>query len=287
MPQKTQGIRPAFLAGQWYPDDPEKCRLAIIKYTTEFAIDHNNYHGLIAPHAGWDFSGQTAARGYAALAHTNSKAELVVMFGSHRGAHGPNTIFCGDQWQTPLGNLTNASEYATYLAELLSLSEEPVMPPRPDNAVELHLPMVRYFFPQAKLLMLGVAAAPIAIDIGNKIGDFIYQKGLSAVFVGSTDLTHYGPNYGFMPHGLGKEAVNWVRNQNDHELIEHVLSQNLDEILAHADLHHSACCPGAIAATLAATNAYGQKINPKLIEYSQSCDFYPSSSFVGYASIVL
>lgn len=245
------------------------------------------YRGVIAPHAGFTYSGHTAAHAYAWLAQAAGSVDLVVVFGSHRGPHGPNTVFTAAGWDTPLGPLATAIPLATQLQRDLKLAEEPVQPHHPDNAVELHLPFVRHFFPKAELLMLGVAAATSALTLGREVGHAVKRAGINAVFAGSTDLTHYGPNYDFAPAGSGPAAVEWVRNQNDHGFIEATLSRDAAAVLADADQHQSACCAGAVAATLKALDAYGATGPATLVEHTLSYDIQPHPSFVGYAGIVL
>ena len=84
---------------------------------------------------------------------------------------------------------------------------EPEAPQRPDNAVEVQMPFIRHFFPNAQIAMMGIAASKEAIVIGESVGAICKNLGKDTVFVGSTDLTHYGPNYGYMPRGMGDEAV--------------------------------------------------------------------------------
>jgi len=105
--------------------------------------------------------------------------------------------------------------------------------------------------------------------------------------VGSTDLTHYGPSYYFTDHGSGDDAARWVRDDNDQGFIDRVLAGDAKGLLAHAHEHHSACCPGAVAATLAALRAVGHAPAPRLIDHYLSCDIQPHASFVGYASVAL
>jgi AmmeMemoRadiSam system protein B len=178
-----------------------------------------------------------------------------------------------------------ARDLAQRVASELDLQEEPVEPSRPDNAVELHLPFVRYFFPAAEMLMLGVAAGHSALEIGERIGALCV--GRNTVFVGSTDLTHYGPNYGFEPAGRGADALAWVRNENDKGLIDRILQGDARAVLEHGNQHQSACCPGAVAATMRAVAAYGGESTARLVDHYLSYDVQPGSSFVGYAGIVL
>ncbi|MBI3179809.1 MAG: AmmeMemoRadiSam system protein B [Deltaproteobacteria bacterium] len=279
--------RPAYLAGQWYPSQPNACREAIAAHARSARPEQGEWRGLIGPHAGWYFSGDAAARTYAWLARARPDADLVVVFGSHRGPEGPNTVFRGDVWETPLGDLDNHRALADGVAQALPLQDEPVTPRHADNGVELHLPFVRYFFPQARLLMLGVAAAPAAVHVGEQVATLSAAHARNPVFVGSTDLTHYGPNYGFEPHGRGAAAVGWVRRENDRRFIDAVLAGDEGAVLRHGVETHGACCPGAAAATLAAVRTWGAREKPKLVDHYLSCDVQPNSSFVGYAGIIL
>jgi hypothetical protein len=211
------------------------------------------------------------------------------VFGSHRGPSGPNTVFRGAGWQTPLGRLDNAVELATSLAQKLDLDDEPVRPVRFDNAVEVHLPFVKYCFPHAELLMLGVAASEIALSIGREVGravrEAVRRAGRDAVFVGSTDLTHYGPNYGFEPVGRGPSAVTWVRDENDRGFLDALLRDDAHAALDHAITHASACGPGAAVAAVEAVRSYAGEVHPTLLCHYTSHDVHPDSSFVGYATL--
>jgi len=286
MPKAPSAVRPAFFAGQWYPADAAGCRHAV-EAVDQGGLEPGPVRGLVAPHAGWTYSGAAAVRGWATLAKSRPDADLVVVFGSHRSESGPSTVFLGEAWDTPLGPITSARELATVLPGLVDLEEEPIDPARPDNGVELHLPLLKYFFPTAQLLMVGVAASPVGIDIGENVASLAEGAGRRSVFVGSTDLTHYGPNYGLTSHGSGDDAATWVRDTNDRGFIDRVLAHDAAGLLAHAREHDSACCPGAVAATLAALRAVGHTPAPRLVDHYLSYDVQPHSSFVGYASIVL
>jgi AmmeMemoRadiSam system protein B len=279
--------RSAYLAGAWYPGDERGCREAIESHAAEAQPEQGAWRGIIGPHAGWFFSGDAAARSYRWLAEAQPDVDLVVVIGSHRGSRGPNTVFRGAAWETPVGDLVTAIPLANRAASELQLSDEPVNPARPDNAVELHLPFVRHFFPEAEMLMVGIEASPRAVELGETIGKLVAETAENPVFGGSTDLTHYGPNYGFAPAGRGPKAVDWVRNDNDKGFIDAILGRDLAGVVRHANDNQSACCPGAVAATQAAVAAWGGTEMPRLVDHYLSYDVQPGASFVGYAGIVL
>ncbi|MCK5690222.1 AmmeMemoRadiSam system protein B, partial [Myxococcota bacterium] len=116
--------RAAYFAGQWYPKDALECQNQILSHAADTKPGQGTFGGVIAPHAGWLYSGDAAAKSYRWLAESRPEADLVVIFGSHRGPNGPHSIFLEEGWQTPLGTLQNDQELARRLATELELKEE-------------------------------------------------------------------------------------------------------------------------------------------------------------------
>lgn len=282
-------MRPAYLAGTWYPNTSGDCRRTIEGHARAAASLQGAWRGSLAPHAGWRYSGRLAVASFAALVASRPKADLVVVFGSHRGPQGPNTIFRAAGWETPLGATRNATSLAAELAKDLDLDEEPTHPVRADNGIEVLLPLVRYFYPDAEVLLLGVAASEIALGIGQAVGAHCRMQGRDAVFVGSTDLTHYGPAYQLTHRGPAASAVSWVREVNDAAFLRLATAADAracSGMLEHARVHHSACCPGAAAAARQAVAAFAPTDAPVLLGHALSYDLAPSDNFVGYASVL-
>jgi hypothetical protein len=226
--------------------------------------------------------------GYQSLLKAQPAPELVVIFGSHRGPEGPNTIYRGQGWQTPLGDALIDGEAVVAIDAELSLLEEPPAPLRPDNAVEVHMPFIRHAFPGARVVMLGVEASPAGIDLGQRVGDVCRKLGRDTVFIGSTDLTHYGSNYGFAPKGTGEAAQGWVRDENDRGFLDALVALDLPAAVEHALTQSSACCPGAAVAALAARQSFEpppQGHVPRVVSHYLSSDVSSASSFVGYGSL--
>jgi AmmeMemoRadiSam system protein B len=103
--------------------------------------------------------------------------------------------------------------------------------------------------------------------------------------IGSTDLTHYGNNYGFVVKGTGPAAVDWVRNENDRRVIDAMLAMDPDRIISEALENQNACCGGAAAAAITAAKHLGAQ-KAQSIAYATSYDKSPGDSFVGYVGIV-
>jgi AmmeMemoRadiSam system protein B len=62
------------------------------------------------------------------------------------------------------------------------------------------------------------------------------------VVIGSTDLTHYGPNYGFTSKGVGSTAVDWVRDENDRRVIDAMTRMDPDAVIREGLSNDNACC---------------------------------------------
>ncbi|MEW5736787.1 MAG: AmmeMemoRadiSam system protein B, partial [Thermodesulfobacteriota bacterium] len=111
------------------------------------------------------------------------------------------------------------------------------------------------------------------------------ERGYQTVAIGSTDLTHYGPNYGFSPMGTGTPALDWVTKKNDPAFIEKVLAMDPEGMLDEGLAHYNACCSGAAATAVAAGKKLGAT-RGQLIAYDTSHAKSPGQSFVGYAGVV-
>jgi AmmeMemoRadiSam system protein B len=159
-----------------------------------------------------------------------------------------------------------------------------------DNTVEVQLPLVRYFFPEAKILWLRFGAGIEALRAGQELAHIAGTLGRTLVVLGSTDLTHYGPNYDFSPQGLGAAALRWVREVNDAAFIQAVISGKAADILARAEADRSACSAGAVLGALGFAQVQGASA-PELLGYATSADAGGGSgpipdSFVGYGTFM-
>ena len=103
--------------------------------------------------------------------------------------------------------------------------------------------------------------------------------------IGSTDMTHYGPDFGFIPAGTGEKAVAWVKNENDGNAIQAMKKMDASKIIAQGLDHKNMCCSGAAAATATACKKLGAVKAVKL-DYATSFEKSASASFVGYAGIL-
>jgi AmmeMemoRadiSam system protein B len=267
----------------WYPASASACKTEIDKFIQGVAPlpSGTTVYGGIVPHAGWYFSGRAAARVFYSAAKA-LQPQVVCIFGGHLGGNSPPLLVVEDAWETPLGDLSLATEFYAPLAQRLSLREE--YPG--DNTIEVQIPFVKYFFPQAKALALRSPHSATAIELGKAVAAVAKELKVSILAFGSTDLTHYGPNYGFAPQGFGPNAVKWVKEVNDQKFIDAALKLDGAGMLKTAAQDQSACSAGGAVAAVATAKSNGAH-KAALVDYYTSYDIMPNDSFVGYAGIVL
>lgn len=283
-------IRKASFAGSWYPATASACEKAIQEFLKEpnfEKIPEADYIGGIVPHAGWAFSGDLACQVIAALSGpgTRQKPDVIAVFGMHMHPNSPPCIMVEDAWETPFGDIEIESGLARDLTREFSFSIETPDHFTPDNTIELQLPFIKYFFNSSRLIPIGVPPAGKSLEIARHLAKTAQQSDVSIKVIGSTDLTHYGPNYGYAPVGLDKKAVDWVRDHNDRKAIDRMLAMDPERLIAEGIASQNACCSGAAAATIAAADVLGAK-KGQLVGYSSSYEKHPGDSFVGYTGIL-
>jgi AmmeMemoRadiSam system protein B len=130
-----------------------------------------------------------------------------------------------------------------------------------------------------------------AHEVGEAVGRTVTAYGYDALIVGTTDLTHYGPHYGFVPQGIGAKGNKWAKEVNDRRFIDLVCKLKTTEVVAEATERKNACSSGAAAATLAAVTALGAT-EAILLQHATSSEVLGAQSeeemadSVGYAGIV-
>lgn len=280
-------IRSTAFAGSWYPSTAEACEREITQFQSEYQSPRptDTYTvGGIVPHAGWFFSGAIACQVIEALSSA-AQPDTLLLFGRHMHPGGIPVLMSKGGWQTPFGPLAVDEALAEELEHLFEFEKETTRRFEPDNTIEVQLPFIKYFFPEVALLAVGVPPAERALELGKTAVEIGKRQGKQLMVIGSTDMTHYGPNYGFSPQGHGPQAVDWVREQNDGPLIAAMEALDASQVLVQAGAHHSACCAGAVAAALSAGQALGARDGQK-VAYSTSYEKSPGSSFVGYAGVL-
>ena len=270
-------VRQPAVAGKFYPADPAQCQhLArhLVYGNERGEVDAPGgaaraaplppgrpLLGAIVPHAGWIASGAVAGESLRALAATwREPPQVVVVFGA---VHTPVDLSFAAldshaRWAVPGAEPAVAREVGERLAGASSLFAVDDRLHAREHAVEVELPLVGAVWPGASVLPVEVPLVDDAEQIGREAAAQVRAAGLAsrAVFLASSDLTHYGPSYGFAPAGVGPQGLAWAKD-NDRRLLDEVGAFAVGRVVPEVRSRANACGGGAIAAMLSACRELG------------------------------
>ena len=289
-------VRMAAVAGQFYESSPPKCLAHIEQMLSARSLPPNLPSTIVAgivPHAGWVFSGDLAGMVFAAIKQIQPVDTFVIFGAVHAVRTRLGILYDVGQWGTPLGTIdVDEPLAAAILDEGSDLIQADTSAHSREHSIEVQVPFIQHLFPEAKIVPLLVPPITAAPQIGRTVASIIQQQSdKNIVCIASTDLTHYGPSYGFTPMGTGREGINWAREKNDQFFIDQALTMQFDKIVESAQLYGNACGPGATAAAVAVALKLGceqgillaHTTSAQIMEEKFQQKNYDS---VGYAAII-
>ncbi len=274
-------IRHAAWAGHFYPGKPDALRSMITGYLEKAPASDpvRPLFGLIVPHAGYVYSGATAAIGYAQVA--DLPVETVVVVAPCHSAFFPGvSVFDGDVYETPLGGIEidlERSRQLAVLSPLLRLSSDghSVSGEDAEHALEVQLPFLQTVLKRPFKLVAAVFhdySWPICQALGDGLAAVADDKTL---IIASTDLYH-GYSYA--------ECL-----EADQKTLQGILSGDAEHFChGYAVRQYEACGAGPVAALLQAA-AHKNRPEIKLLHHTTSADVTGKRGgyVVGYASVAV
>jgi AmmeMemoRadiSam system protein B len=289
------GSRKPAAANRFYPESVSGCLEEVKECLSAVPTGKklpDRIVGGIVPHAGWLFSGDLAGMVFSAIKTINGKVDTFIIFGAaHRYLGRKAVVYDKGSWQTPLGQIDIDEELAEIIAKESNVVSDPDAH-RTEHSIEVQVPFIQHLFPEAKIVPIIVPSAEFDLELGSDIAKIISEtKDKEIVCIASTDLTHYGPGYGFTPAGIGPAGIDWAKETNDKEFIDLALKMKPHELLETAVENGSACGPGATAALVATAGELG-RTEGVLLGHTHSNEVMKrklgrsSEDSVGYAAIV-
>ena len=201
---KRQVLR-SEIAGSWYSAQPAALQAELAGYIAAAQpAPLTNICALVLPHAGYQYSGGVAAHG-SKLLQGKTFSRVIVMGPSHRVYLQNGIAVPGDftHLATPLGEIPLDTE------ALAQLRRQPFVNTAAfghgEHSVEIELPLLQLALGEFKLvpIIVGQLDEPTMRQIAGVLRSLVDEKTLVVV---SSDFTHYGPNYGYMPFRTNVEA---------------------------------------------------------------------------------
>jgi AmmeMemoRadiSam system protein B len=259
-------VRPSSVAGMFYPRDPDHLEQLLEKYyrNKDTGLDAQ---GIIAPHAGYVYSGEVAATAYAAIS-ADFAGTFIIIGPSHRGYL---TCTSAISWETPLGLVDVDQEFVQALD--LRVDE---YSHRNEHSIEVQLPFIKYRFPHALIvpIMMGEQSLVSARNLGDQIQAALSSTGREVRIVASSDFSHY------IPHEVAKKqdlfAIGALDTLDVEEFYRRIEAEGV-----------SACGYGPIASMVLVLQERGARIG-RLLTYRTSGEVTGEyDQVVGYGAVAV
>ncbi len=256
-------IRKPAVAGMFYPGNAVELTKSIALLYSE--VDKVALSGrpmaIIAPHAGYPYSGRIAAKAYKLL-EGEEYDNVVIVSPSHTVFFQGASVYGGDGYQTPLGVVEINQDLSHKMANIhpsvyLSNMGHATGGSRGEHSLEVHLPFLQ--------IVLGTKFKLVAIVMGDQEPESVSAvaevlastlKGTNTLLVASTDLSH------FHPEKVARKldyAVQAAIEKYDSDLLRETLESGQGE----------ACGGGPVAAVMQATKRLGGS-EVRFLDYNTS-----------------
>ena len=284
----TQQIRSSAIAGRWYPGSASTLRRDIDSYFERAPQESlpGRILGLVAPHAGYAYSGPTAARAFAQV-RGMPFTRVIVLGPLHRpvwgSATGPLMVPTEGAYRTPLGDVSLDQDFIARLDERVALTR---VQGDEEHALEIELPFLQVALDRFCLvpIMLGEhvshpPAAGRATRLSEALAELVDDRTSAAetLLVCSTDLSHMD-NY-----------ADVVRT--DRRLVDLLNAFDLDGVRAALQREQVQACGATGLFVLAETCERLGARGSKVLQYASSGDVTgdkrPGTYTVGYLAAVI
>jgi AmmeMemoRadiSam system protein B len=268
----TQQTRQPAVAGSFYDYDKASLEKTLNKLFSNLKKGPE-YQAVVSPHAGYVYSGRSAARAISSL----KPAKRFIILGPNHTGLGAEFSHSGSSWQTPLGTVKSDHEIINQLKKSKLIEMDELAHSR-EHSVEVQLPFLQHRFGQdirfAALSIMASGYSEGFLDRLTELGSLV--AGISTKFnariIASSDFSHF---------------ISWESaRKKDHRAIECIRDLDLKGFFQVLDEENASVCGYAPIATLiAAASKLGWK-RVEVLDYTSSGEVTGDlSEVVAYAAI--
>lgn len=240
-------------------------------------IDPN---GVIVPHAGYRYSGKTAAHAYKSL--KGNEVETAVILGVNHTGMGDEAAVSTQGWRTPLGEVRNDEDVTEEVLENSYLERDESAHAR-EHSIEVQVPFLKYLFPDVNIVPVSLSHSlnkKKISSIGETLQGVIKNRS-NTVLIGSSDLIHLGRRFSYHAP-RGEDNLKYLKKK-DKEFLDHVKELDLDQVIEFGE--SSTVC-GYIPISILIEALKDELKEVKVLHRSNSYEVTgDKSNIVGYASV--
>lgn len=267
-------IRPAAVAGYFYPDDPIELTTLINKYLAQAVseIFPEKIFGIISPHAGYQYSGLTAAYAYNLL-RDKFIENVIIISPSHREYFPGSCIYNGEAYATPLGTVKVNKEMAHLIMDGSKNIFFGENGHKLEHALEVQIPFLQSVLNDFSIIpiVIGDQSKIFVDELAENLAKVVDEKN---IIVASSDMSHFHSSL---------EA-----NRLDSVVEEKINQLDYDGLQTALDKKQCEACGGGAIVSLMKAAAQKECNNSYVLHRSDSGDETgDKSEVVGYLSAII
>ena len=282
-PSSEGGIRRPVVAGSFYPGNARRLAAAVSGFVDKATPQKTpgDVKIVLAPHAGYPYSGETAGYAFKALRRTKDVNTVILIGCPHRAPVRDISIWPDGAYRTPLGDCPVDKALAAKIAKACGARFQR-QAHLYEHSLEVEVPFVQTLFPKAKIVPILVhRVSPSARDrIVAALADALKQKGV--VLVVSTDFSHY-PVTGKVARQVDEAALASLKRL-DADHVDAVCRRLLSA--GHKNLVCAMCARQAVTLALRAARRVGLD-TVTVLNYTNSAAKTGPGHVVGYGAVAI
>jgi len=262
-------MRKPAVSGQFYPSTKEELEDQISQVFAP--IPSSDSVGIVSPHAGYVYSGLTAA-----CAHANlGPADTYILLGPNHTGTGSELSVSKDNWMTPLGTSKSDQELAQLIIDRTAAEHDEFAHQR-EHSIEVQLPFLQFRSQESKIvpicMMQSERNPPFYEEFGKQLAEIVQEQEKTIKIVASSDFSHYVSEETAKQNDMG--AIEFIQNMNIPGFLEKIFDESI-----------SICGFGPISTLMSFSKTLGIK-KAELLKYDTSATASGDHErVVGYAAI--
>lgn len=182
-------IRPAAVAGSFYPANPAELQ-AEVKRLLHAEQPPQAAKALIAPHAGYMFSGAVAGE---VIAATKIPVIMLLLGPNHHGTGADVAVTAADSWATPLGNVPIADALRRQLCTAIAGLQVDERAHLQEHSLEVLLPLLQQAQPQLQIVPIALRYLSLqqALQLGSELAAVLKAFPEQVLLLASSDMNHF------------------------------------------------------------------------------------------------
>ncbi|MGR3311497.1 MAG: AmmeMemoRadiSam system protein B [Candidatus Brocadiales bacterium] len=265
-------VRQPVVAGSFYPLDAATLRAQIEGFIDK-GCTKERVLGIVAPHAGYAYSGKVAG---AVFSHSIIPETALILAPNHSG-YGPlYSIWPNGSWRTPLGDVAIDVELVQELLYECDILEKDKDAHKAEHSAEVMVPFLQCFNPKIKVAVIVISSSNFSEikTFGVNISSAIKRVRPNTLVIASSDMTHYESRQS--ANRKDKVAINEILALNEYGLYDKVHEMDI-----------SMCGVSPVISMLVCSKERGAR-HGELVLYGTSGDTTGDyEQVVGYAGIII